>query len=141
MERSPFTKEIHERLIRSVVKKLEEEGYSVRAAHIDHPNGIPRNYGDYIPDVHAIKGIDEVIVEVETCDTILSHKTERQWRTFGSRVGTKFYIIVPCNCKDKAELKKRAMSLSAEIYCGDWHWGNLEQPFEKALMQINHGDD
>ncbi|MGC9516526.1 MAG: hypothetical protein ACP5C3_02355 [Methanomicrobiales archaeon] len=125
MNRTKFMAQVHDRLIRSVVKKLEKEGYSVQADHINHPNGKPKECRGHSPDVRAIRGLEEILIEVETCDTVLFNN-EHKWRRFSFKPGTKFYVIVPCNCREKAEIKKRIMNLPVEIRCGDLQWGELE---------------
>jgi Holliday junction resolvase len=42
----------------------------------------PPQIGGYIPDVYAVKGIDQVAIEVETGDSISLEHSQRQIATF-----------------------------------------------------------
>ncbi len=118
----------HEKLIRSVVMLLESKGYMVRANYIDHPNGSPRSFNGYTPDIYALKDMEEILIEVETCKSLLSNNLLK-WKRFCFNPRRRFWVIVPPTCREKAEMKKDVFNLPVEIYGDD-----LNFEFDKKIM-------
>ncbi|MBU0628565.1 MAG: hypothetical protein KKC75_05215 [Nanoarchaeota archaeon] len=86
---------IHNKLILDLVNKKEAEGYKVWADHISHPNGMPSEYEGYVPDMIFYKDGNYECCEAETTQTLDTEHTKNQWRTFSSRKGVDFSVIVP----------------------------------------------
>jgi hypothetical protein len=63
------------------VNFLSKKGFLVYA---DLPSMIkPKQIGDYIPDIYATNGNEEIIIEVETMDSVSSSHARGQNLTFG----------------------------------------------------------
>jgi len=108
MVRNALSTNIHTRLISVLVNKFVSEGYEVSADHIGYPNGEPKEWKGYIPDIHAIKGTKELFIEAETCDTLDNVETKLQWITLSSKPDVEFSVIIPKNCLEEAkELAKK----------------------------------
>jgi hypothetical protein len=121
---------LHENLIRSVSDHLEREGYKVTANHIKHPNGSPRNLNGFIPDIRAIKNFKEIIIEVETCTSLL-FQNKLKWKRF-SFDNRRFWVVVPPECLEVAKMRKETFNIDVEIYC---NYPNHE--FSVALEAAN----
>jgi hypothetical protein len=123
---------LHDSLIKSVALRLEREGYKVTANHINHPNGHPRPINGFVPDIHAIKNLEEIIVEVETCNTVISSDIIK-WKRFSFN-NCKFWIIVPESCLKIVKVKKEAFNIPVEIFCSDLNQGyKLETDLDNKL--------
>ncbi len=112
---------LHDSLIKSVATRLEREGYKVTANYINHPNGRPRTLKGFVPDIHATKNLEEIIIEVETCNTVLSQDIMK-WKRFSFN-NCKFWLIVPQNCLEIAKMRKEAFNIPVEIFCSDLNQG------------------
>lgn len=112
---------LHDNLIKSAAMHLERDGYKVTANYINHPNGRPRPLNGFIPDIYATKNLEEIIIEVETCNTVISQDIIK-WKRFSFNK-CKFWLIVPENCKKIAEMRKEAFNIPVEIICSDLNQG------------------
>lgn len=108
---------LHESIIKSVSTYLEREGYKVTANHIKHPNGRPKNLNGFVPDISAIKNMEKIIVEVQTSHKMI-FQNELKWKRF-SYSGNKFWVVVPPECYEIAQMRKKVFNIPAEIYCND----------------------
>jgi hypothetical protein len=67
MARSKRSQSKHDSQVRSIARKLEKQGYNVKADIKGYPK--PNTIGGYRPDVVATKGGSRKIYEVETVDS------------------------------------------------------------------------
>jgi hypothetical protein len=71
----------------------------------------------HIPDVTAV-GIQMVLFEVETDDTIHHPHTLEQWRLFASYADlnqAEFWVVVPKACMDDARERLADLGLNAKV--------------------------
>jgi hypothetical protein len=121
---------LHENIIKSVSTYLEREGYKVTANHINHPNGCPKNLNGFVPDIRAIKNLEKIIVEVYPSNNMV-FKNELKWKRF-SYSGNKFWVVVPPECYEIAQMRKKVFNIPVEIYCH-----HLNQEFKIELDKLN----
>jgi hypothetical protein len=91
--RTTLNESVHDKLVESLAAKYKSDGYYVQADHIGHTNGSPKEFGGYIPDIYATKGIEKIIAEAETSDTISDDHTRQQLSTFARYAS--LHVIVP----------------------------------------------
>jgi hypothetical protein len=65
----------------------------------------PPEIRGYIPDVFSqrLLGLNRVITEVETCDSLNTEHTKAQWRASSSASGVAFHVVVPRSCLGVAQ--------------------------------------
>ncbi|HSO25998.1 MAG TPA: hypothetical protein VLR54_05180 [Methanobacteriaceae archaeon] len=124
----PF--KLQDDIIKSVSAYLEREGYRVTANHINHPNGRPKNLNGFIPDIRAIKNREEIIVEVQTSNkTLFQNKLKLKRFSYS---GKRFWMVVPPECYEIAEIRKKVFNIPVELYCND-----LNQEFKLESAWLN----
>lgn len=110
---------IRENVVKSMVNAFQKDGYHVKTKFrypISLSKGIQTN-GKQVLDIFAYKGSDNrIVIEFENCTSILSHKNEIKWKSLISKPGLNLYLIVPCNCKEKAHFKSKIKNIPVEIY-------------------------
>jgi peptidoglycan hydrolase-like protein with peptidoglycan-binding domain len=80
MLRSRKSQSKHDAKVRSIARKLENQGFNVRA---DIPGYLqPNTIRGFRPDVVGIKGRQRKIYEVETQDSVDSARDQKQQRAF-----------------------------------------------------------
>jgi len=95
-KRNPIQQTKHDQQVKKIAEKYKREGFNVKADLSGYEQ--PQAIGIYgkIPDVEAKKGSKREIVEVETPETLTSHK--EQHTTFKKHAAqkkhTKFTIKV-----------------------------------------------
>lgn len=95
-KRNPIQQTKHDKEVKKIAGKYKSEGFKVKADLSGYKQ--PRPIGKYgrIPDVEAERGSKREIVEVETPETLRSHK--EQQTTFkkhaAQKKNTKFTIKV-----------------------------------------------
>ncbi len=114
--------EIPKNTVISIVNILQKEGYYVKTNITEGQNKISgrmfRKYGNYIPDIFAFRGINDImVIEFETCASVSSPKNENKWKLLSSKPGLDFHIIVPFNCMEKARFKSRIRNIPVKIHC------------------------
>jgi len=111
----------HDSMVESVANYLVSQNYRNVKADLkgwDEPKEIKWKGSEngHIPDVTGEKENDHnILVEVETADSIFDQHTEDQWKLFSAFAGLKsyeFWVIVPEESVDNAE--KRADNLDVE---------------------------
>jgi len=80
MARSKRSKSRHNVKVREIAKKLQKQGYKVKADIPGYPT--PRTIAHYRPDVVGKKGIERKIYEVETPDSVKSIRDRKQQQAF-----------------------------------------------------------
>ena len=121
---------LQDNIIKSVSVYLQREGYRVTAKHINHPNGCPKNLNGFVPDIHAIKNFENIIVEVQTSNKMI-FQNELKMKRF-SYSGNRFWLVVPPECYEIAQMRKKAFNIPVEIYCND-----INQNFSIESDRIN----
>lgn len=66
----------HDKAVLGSVKWYEGQGYKIKADLPGHEK--PKKIGGYIPDLIAKKGKKEIIIEIETKDTIKQDSDQHQ---------------------------------------------------------------
>lgn len=114
LERQGDDKNLHNEIIRTLASTLENQGYSIKADHIqDYPS--PTEVNGHIPDIIATSFQKRIIVEVETCESISKEHTLSQFRAF-SNTGSEFHVTVPDSCLDTAKHQVRDWNIRVD------HW-------------------
>ncbi|MCK9151566.1 hypothetical protein [Methanobacterium alcaliphilum] len=121
---TPETLKMHDKIVRSVVDRLQREGYIVRVNNDYHPNGRPNSCGGFTPDIQAIKNFHQILIEVETCTNNHS-KDLIKWKRFSSNGENQFWLIVPGNCLESFKQKKESFNIPMSLYCSNGN-GKLE---------------
>lgn len=105
-KRTKAEESAHSTKIKRLVKKLEKEGYKVRAAIPRHTRPTPIGKGKRIPDIEATKRGVRKIIEVETPSSL--RKDREQLKTFTRHAAhkrrTTFDIVVT---KPRTSRKKK----------------------------------
>jgi hypothetical protein len=113
----------HDQLVKKIAEYLvDKAGYFDVKADIegyDRPTKIiwSDTKTGHIPDVTASNSPD-VIIEVETDDSINDSHTESQWKLFSANSeqhNKQFLIVVPKGSKSKGEERVEELGISAEI--------------------------
>lgn len=103
MERNQISQSIHNKLIEKQVKGYKKLGYlDIKADHIGHRNGAPKEINGHRPDISATYNGIKIICEVETDDSISIEHTVEQWKAF-SKSSYQFDICVPSKSLSKAK--------------------------------------
>ena len=81
-DRTPSNQTKHDKKVKSIADDYKDRGYVVQADLKDYP--LPESIGGYRPDVRArLKNIGyEVVVEVETTDSVDSDHAKNQAAAF-----------------------------------------------------------
>lgn len=122
-DRSYQSQSFHDRMIKQLAEHLVNKKFrDVKADLPDFPDKpVPIATGEAtsgrVPDITAI-GIQMVIFEVETEDTIHSPHAREQWELFASyadRNMADFWIVVPKANKDEARERVASLGLNAKV--------------------------
>ncbi len=123
MERSPNSQAFHDKMIKLLADSLINKKFrDVRADHPDFrdkpaPIVLDASVKFHIPDVTAI-GIQMVLFEVETDETINDPHTGEQWGSFASYASlnsAEFWIVVPKASMEDAEGRLAKLGLNAKV--------------------------
>ena len=121
--RSHRSQLFHDKMIKQLADSLVSKKFrDVRADHPDYPDKpapivMESFYSFQIPDVTAM-GIQMVLFEVETDDTIDDPHTLDQWRLFASYADlnrAEFWIVVPKASMDDAWARLTDLGLHAKV--------------------------
>ena len=85
--KSSNTLSTHDRKVRQIARKLEKQGYKVRADIRGREKPKPIGSRKRVPDIEAIKAGQRLIVEVETPSSLT--KDKEQLKTFARHAGHK----------------------------------------------------
>lgn len=113
----------HDTLVKQLAEHLICKKFrDVRADHADFPDKpllitALESESGHVPDVTAV-GIQPVLFEVETDDTIHTPLTRERWELFASyadRNMVEFWIVVPKGRKDEARERVASLGLNAKV--------------------------
>ena len=112
----------YDKMVRTIAETLTYDQYSDVKADIqgyDTPDKIiwESTGKGHVPDVTAEKG-KEVIVEVETDDSINDQHTEDQWKLFSAcskKYDADFIVVVPEGSKTKAMVHMEELDITGEV--------------------------
>ena len=122
-ERTPESQSCHDNLIKQLADSLISRKFrNVRADHPDFPEKPFRvtmelSTEGEIPDVTAI-GIQQVLFEVETDDSINDPHIDGQWRLFATYAdmnSAEFWVVVPKAKKSEAQERMMHLGLDAKV--------------------------
>ncbi len=113
---------IHDEMVQTVASVLEKKDFQdVRAFVPGFPNPpeiqLTPGGPSYRPDVHAKSGA-EVVIEVETAETLGQEETEQHWKAFSEycrKTSGLFYLVVTRDATEKAEKRLREMDIEAKV--------------------------
>ncbi len=123
MDRSQQSQAFHDKMIRQLADSLI--GKKFRDVRADLP-GFPAKPAPiamterascHVPDVTAM-GIQMVLFEVETDETINDPHTREQWESFAAyalRNGAEFWVVVPKASMDDARSRLATLGLQAKV--------------------------
>ena len=123
MERSHQSQSFHDKMIKQLADSLISKKFrDVKADHPDFPEKpapvtLEAFASCYIPDVTAT-GIQMVIFEVETDETIADAHTGEQWKLFSSYAylhGAEFWVVVPKASMEDAEQRLENLGLQGKV--------------------------
>ena len=123
MARSSQSQSFHDKMIKQLADSLiSKKFHNVKADHPDFPEkpspiAMEAFPSFHIPDVTAM-GIQMVLFEVETDDTINDPHTKEQWELFSSyatRNRAEFWVVVPKASMDDAEKRLSNLGLNAKV--------------------------
>jgi hypothetical protein len=123
MERSHQSQLFHDKMIKQLADSLVAKKFrDVKADHPDFPDKpapvIHENSASFhIPDVTAM-GIQMVLFEVETNETIHDPHTREEWQSFAAyahRNSAEFWIVVPKASVDDAQERLGRLGLNAKV--------------------------
>ena len=123
MKRPRQSQAFHDKMIKQLADSLVSKKFrDVRADHPDFtekpaPITLEAFASYYIPDVTAT-GIQMVIFEVETDDTIDDAHTREEWELFASYAHVnraEFWVVVPKASMDDAEARLAELGLTAKV--------------------------
>ncbi|HEX8961296.1 MAG TPA: hypothetical protein VF775_06960 [Geobacteraceae bacterium] len=121
--RSPQSQSCHDTMIRQLAEHLASKKFrDVRADLPDFPDKPVRittrsSSSGQIPDVTA-NGIQMVLFEVETDDSIHDPHTKKQWKLFASyadRHMADFWVVVPKAQRDEARKRVEMLGVNAKV--------------------------
>jgi hypothetical protein len=123
VERSPHSQSFHDKMIKLLADSLVSKKFrDVKADHPDFaekpaPISLEAFASSYIPDVTAT-GIQMVIFEVETDETIIDDHTGEQWKLFSSYAhlnAAEFWVVVPKASMEDAEQRLANLGLHGKV--------------------------
>lgn len=109
------TMKVHNKYINHIIDSLKKDGYKISADHIENQNKLPREVNGFKPDIIAEKNNEEIIIEVEICGALL-FKDHLKIKRFSSDK-RRFILVVPPECLNLAETRKRMFHYNMEIRC------------------------
>ena len=108
----------HEKMLEGIKTRLESNGFVVQADHIKSPNGVPARIGTATPDLWAKKGSKEIVVEVETCNSLDDPDTRYQFNAFSRKGGVEFWVVVPKKCAALAQMNAKKWGYKIDKWIG-----------------------
>ncbi len=123
VHRSTESQAAHDRLVRQLADLLAEKHFrDVRAdldGHADRPARIFRSLAcpGTVPDVTAV-GIQCLLFEVETTDSLDDVHVEDEWRLFAAYAqnrSAEFWVVVPKECKQAAISRMEQLGLEPRV--------------------------
>jgi len=123
VERTELSQMYHDRMIKQLADSLVSKRFrDVRADHPDSPQrpapvmpGAPNSW--HIPDVTAM-GIQMVLFEVETVETIDDPHTADEWKSFAQYAhdnGAEFWVVVPKASIENARDRMARLRLDGKV--------------------------
>ncbi|HWJ03978.1 MAG TPA: hypothetical protein VNU93_09875 [Verrucomicrobiae bacterium] len=91
--RSKVSQANHNHMVRCLANYLQEQGYQVKADHIQWTLGRPEEINNLFPDILARKDGTDLIFEVETCATYRDNRAIDRLNEFAQKHVT--YLILP----------------------------------------------
>jgi len=85
----------HNTMIMIVANYYQENKYIVKADHIGWANGKPSSFNNRVPDLEVKKGLEMLLIEVETADTCLSDECMDQLQSLTNEGGRKIIAVLP----------------------------------------------
>jgi len=123
MERTRQSQLFHDKMIKQLAASLVTKKFrDVKADHPDFPDKpapviLDNSTSFHIPDVTAT-GIQMVLFEVETHETIHDPHTREEWESFAAyanRNNAEFWIVVPKASIDDAQERLSKLGLNAKV--------------------------
>ncbi len=121
--RSPQSQSCHDLMVRQLAEHLASKKFrDVRADLPEFPDKPPlitrrNSSAGQIPDVTA-NGIQMVLFEVETDDSIHDPHTKEQWKLFASYANSHmadFWVVAPKGKKDEAQKRVEMLGVNAKV--------------------------
>lgn len=126
MSNGPFGNQSeHDKVIQKAYDGLDKVNHDVYTnPGQSHNTGVDGLYPDIIITNKGDKYV-KFCIEVETADSINQNEVS-QWRDYSTRIGGTFYLLVPVEYKNKAELLCRQNGIKARFgtYQKD-NWGSI----------------
>lgn len=111
----------HDKVLEAACQYLDKSKYDVYS----NPGSMKNTQvGNYWPDIIVTKKRDNnvlFIIEVETPDSVTDNEAKNQWKDY-SELGSTFYLLVPYESRNDAELLCRANKIKARF--GTYSYNN-----------------
>jgi hypothetical protein len=104
----------HDKVIHAAYDELDKVNHDV---YINPGQSNKTSVAGYYPDIIITnKGENSVkfIIEVETSDSINQNEVS-QWQNFSTKISGTFYLLVPFDCKNIAEILCRQNGIKARF--------------------------
>jgi len=115
---------LHDKII-EIAASANANNFEVRTNPNGEKNWFIRDGAEqYYPDLVLLpNGATQstIIIEVETDESVEEDHAEEQWVPY-SRLGRKFYLLVPSTCTARAKAICRRLGIAA--YFGQYWWDN-----------------
>ncbi len=103
---------MHKTLIRSMIRKLESENYTVQADHIGYNKEVKEEWGGEKPDIYAYKGNNsKVFIEAITKDNINSKDLKKRLEILSGKSEIEFWIITTKDFLDELKNKLKEWNI------------------------------
>jgi hypothetical protein len=113
--RSNVEESLHYLMINVLVDSLERDGFTVSADHVGGLRNKPVPISGRAPDLHAQRGQDTLLIEVETQSTLGLPETRQRLRDVAAASGGRIYLAVPFTCLGEARRLREELALDIEI--------------------------
>ncbi|SFS81811.1 hypothetical protein [Lutibacter maritimus] len=106
---------LHDKVINSASNFLNTSEYDI---YINPSSQKNAGIGELYPDIILTKkgkNTVEFIIEVETSDSINLFEATNQWKEYANKIQASFYILVPLNFLNNAEILCKQVGISARF--------------------------
>jgi hypothetical protein len=108
-------RKFHAKILSLLAWNLGKKGYYVRKNYPNNFKGNQNKFHAHNPDLFAFKNGKQIIIAIESCESIESSKSEVKLRKLGFKPGAELFMIIPYKCRFKASNRIKIWDLPAKI--------------------------
>lgn len=98
--RSPEIRYLHDDTLIRVARFLDDQGFNVKANHIEWEEGVPEPHGGVTPDIEASRGVRRFYFEIETCESVENEMaTKSKLSVLTTYTDHQTYAVMFLNCR------------------------------------------